>query len=194
MAHNSLYPAFIQVEYSTAYGIHTMRLATREWLGGVSEFNELGDFLNWAEAPVSGMTALEDLLVALRASCPTTTTFTHARVYTMTDPDALPIPRVATALALDGTNASPGWNKAVQWSASFHDTEFNKAKIVLLDAATGNQFDKITDGSLSTLPDIITAFTAETAFWSSRAGFRPATFIQNTKTLNDKLRRSYRMN
>jgi len=195
MSHNSLYPAFVQVFYTSPFGSgHVMQLPLRDWQGGVTGPDPLGFSTAWNEDPIGVLTMLEDLLNELVTQVPDNVAFERATVFTLPEPSG-PIQPRATATLVDivGTDATPGWQKAVQKTFSFYDTEFNQVRIQIMDASSGDDFDKQTDFSSSPASDIAASFGNVTFAFASRAGFRPSTGISIINTLNDKLRRAYGM-
>lgn len=192
---NSLYPAFVKVNYLSGVAPHVATFPTSEYF--------LPDLVNVSGhyTPWTGLTTrdaddmIKDLVNKLKARYPVNANFVDYTIYTMDNPTADPVPRYTAALGIAGTDATVNWQKAVQVTMSFRTTAFGASKLVLLDASSDNDFDKITDlTGLTAYQDIVDQWTDVNNAWSGRDGTRPATFTQIAKDLNDKLRRSYRMN
>jgi hypothetical protein len=94
-----------------------------------------------------------------------------------------------------GSAPTPGWYKAVQKTFTFRTNEFGTSKLVLLDAASFNTFNKQTTLSSGGPEDLLRDYLGSADGWLlGRDGGKPTTFLQIAVTLNEKLRRSYRMN
>jgi hypothetical protein len=121
--------------------------------------------------------------------------YDYYTIFNFEDEDSLPVPVAEAALAQVGGFETPGWYKAVETTITYHTTGFGIFKLVLLDSASANNFDKL--GPLDSV-DFKTALDAEitvlTNAWAGRDNLRPANFTQVARTLNEKLRRSYNMN
>ena len=195
MAHNSLSPAFVKINYTSAYGSHVMTVPSVPIDlvaagGDPVSFDLRGGALN---VGVGG--AVEDFVNLLAPLFPTSTTFVDFTAFRQPDPDDPPTPIFSAALNIAGTEAAGGWSKAVQGTLTFRADDFTLFKIVLLDCASGDSFDKIVvvtpGGDLEALRD----YVVDPVTWiASRGGGRPDVFLQWSFTLNEKLRRAYGMN
>lgn len=195
MAPNSLYPAFIRIDSTSAYGPHSMTIPSvpvePTTVGGsIYQF-----ILRGAALPATVSGAVEDFVDVLKVLFPSSYTFTSWTLFTLADPEATPLPVQAGNLNVAGTHAGATWDKAVQYTITWRTDTFGIFKLVLLDAESGNVFDKITNLTGETeLEGINDYVTADVTWIAGRDGGRPNTFLQVAKTLNEKLRRSYRMN
>jgi len=191
---NSSAPTRIQLNYHSAFGLHKANLNAREWHDDASA-GGMGSVDDWASsiAPVAAM--VDALVGALLDIMPTTVVFDNYIVYTFATPTSDPVPRAQKAfVAIDGDVADPGWTAAVQTTITWRTEEFGLAKIVMLDSASADDFSKITNLADSAALDAIDGeFTAVSNGWSGRDDARPQTFVSQTKTLNEKLRRAYRL-
>lgn len=194
MAEGSLFPAFVKFDYHTAYGVHSAIVPTRAWNPvPLVPLNVLGSYENWSSLPCDGEEMIEGLATVLAEFLPATGGYDVATVYTKDSPTAPARPRASKAIAIVGSNASTAWSKAVQQTFVFRDTEFNIAKLVILDVPTAS-FNPLSDisGSPEALA-VVGAFTSSSWAWQSRKEFRPSTFVRLTYTLNEKLRQEYNM-
>lgn len=190
---NSLAPAFIKVEYQSQFGAHTMTLPT---LGTNIDPSDptLSTIDTWVGGTVLWTTMVNDLLALVDDFYGISTTFDVATLFTQESATADPIPRASVALAVVGDIPAPQWDKAVQFSITARTTNFGLAKLVMMDADSFDDWDKIV--ALAAAPAVQALFNEwadPTNGWSAQDNGRPATFLQATKTLNEKLRRSYRM-
>jgi hypothetical protein len=169
-----------------------MSLPTRLWnpAGGAGAG---GTFPAWDTSTRDAADMVVDLVALLAVAMPDSVTFDDYTIFTQPLETDFPVPVYSAGLGTAGTDATPGWTQAVQKTFTFYDTTFATAKIVLLDAASNNDFSKHPAGSLTADEIAIgTLFASVGEAWSSRAGFRPATLLSVTRTLNETLRRKYR--
>lgn len=153
-----------------------------------------GQFDNWSGGTKDADLMINDLCDKIVAIMPDTSFFDNYVIYSQPDPDDLPTPVAQGTLGTQGLDTTPGWYKAVQVTMNFRTNLFGIMKIVVLDAATNNNFDKTTvlPGS-GALFDIFNQLTSSTNGWSGQDNGQVAGFISQTITLNEKLRRAYRM-
>jgi len=97
-----------------------------------------------------------------------------------------------TFTGMEGTAAVPGWTKAVQLTMTVRSTLFGIAKYVFLDAASGDNYNPIRTPD-SSMTNMLTVLNDVTNGWAARDNGRPENFLGLTKTLNEKLRKAYRM-
>jgi len=187
----SLYPAYVQISYHSPYAPHTMTIPTLEWTaGGVS-----GTFVTWAAGTIDASDMVNAMIDKIKEFFAAAVTFDSFTIFTMDAIDAPAIPRYSEAVAIAGTNATPGNYKAVQsvWTAKCSDGSL--AKINFMDVGNNNSFEKVT---FATIGSAGTAFLNEwfaaTNGWSSRQNGQPYFFLQASYTLNEALRRQYHEN
>lgn len=188
----SLFPAFVRVEYQSANAPHVMIIPTTQWNDpGDGTDGTFDDHLGGAIAADTMVQALVDELAKFFTSGASFTSYT---IYTLATTLADPQPRFTEQLTQVGVSISTSWQKAVQLTVTARTTLFQLAKLVLLDAASENTWDRITalPGSGNVF-DLWAEWSATTNGWSARGGGRPAAFLQVSKTLNEKLRRQYHM-
>lgn len=190
MAENSLFPAFVELNYHSAYSPHVMTIPLKGWNPGVG----FGDIDTWSGSSSPADTMIEDLVDKLVPFFPSSVVFDSFVIYTKATVDAQSIPRAAKTLGVSGTNITVGNNKAVQGTITAKTSLGGVAKIVLLDVQSGNSFERVT------VPNYSAALEAFVNFWfgsaqgfAGRDGGQPYFFLQVSYTLNEKLRREYRM-
>jgi len=186
---NSLYPAFVRIEYHSDRGPHLMTIPTREY-SPVSD-----EFTNWIDFGIDAPTminALTDLLLPLFTNV---TSIDRYTIYTMETPTSPALPVAFGDIGDTGTSVSTENHVAVQETWSFRTTEFGTFKLVLLDAPASVDFLPIRDPTgITAVENLIAELTDTTNAWSGRDNARPAQFVQIAYTLNEKLRREYRLN
>jgi hypothetical protein len=191
MAPNSLFPGFVKVEYSSVYAPHIMILPTRAY------DKDNGTFPSWLDdTPLAVDDMVSDFVELFLPFFAAGVTFNNFTVYTMEDEDATPIPAYSALFTAGaGTAMTPGWDKATQWTVTLRTVNNNISKLVMLDAGSFDNFDVIkTLAGQADLEALTDMWSDENQAWSGRGNSRPSTFLQASKTLNDKLRRAYHMN
>lgn len=194
MAQNSLYPAFVQINYHSQWGQHIQTVPTRTWTPGAGA-NDPGFFEAWNGTQRDAGEMVEEFCTGQAAFFPATVVMDSFYVYTMATPTSSPIPQVAIDLTIPGTAVAAGWSKATQATWSFKTTAFGIFKVVQLDVNNQNNFDKLLAGGLNAAGQAFVALIgSQSNAWSGRDGNRPSQFRQIAYTLNEKLRRQYNMN
>lgn len=191
MVANSLYPAFIQVQYESAYGPHRMTLPTAAWSAAMGSAG-YGGYLNWLEAEVDAKMMIDDFFTVFKVALAVTTHITQAIIYTMSSPTAEPQPQRSYPVSIVGTSAISGWDRGTQRTYSCRTEEFGRFKLTILDAPVDNDFAKVYT-LLSWEQDIIDVLLSSDYAWSGRDGAKPTTFISEAVCLNKRLRRAYRI-
>jgi hypothetical protein len=190
---NSLYPAYVDMQYHSAFGTHHMIIPTLNWNDDAAT-GGAGSFDAWDSSVAAADSMINSLVDLFAPFFKADTHFDLYTIYTLADAEATPQPRVSKALTQVGTSISTSWSKAVETTFTFRTDTFGIRRLVFLDAPSGNLFDKI--NQFSTSPeavDIRDALADEGNGWSARDNGRPETLVQITYTLNDKLRREYGM-
>lgn len=190
---NSLAPAFVKINYQSAYSIHTMTVPTVQY-NPPSPLLPSGEFvLRGALLPTAAAAAVTDYVNKLKPYFKSTVKFVDFTIFTQAGPTEPPTPRYTGGLNIVGTNASTGQDKAVQKTYTFRADDFSIFKIVMLDCPTVS-FDIFRNSPEDpALTALINYVTAPETFIQSQKGGRPVTFLQVATTLNEKLRRAYRM-
>lgn len=196
MTANSLSPAFVRINYVSAYAPHVMTLPSVPINPDIAQAPSGYEFvLRGAALPVEVDDAVHDFVNVITAYFDVTTTFVDYTLYSQPTPEDVPVPVWSGSLGIAGIAFEPTiWSKATEMTWTFRADDFTLFKLVFLDARV-NSFDKqvvLTGGSSA--DGIRDYVTADVTWLASRGGGRPANFLQLSKTLNEKLRRSYKMN
>lgn len=194
MTAGSLYPAYFDVVYTSDYGSHRMTLPVREWSPGGGT-NDSGTILAWDESDRDAEAMLVELLEVIATQFPVTVAFNSYTIYTKDSPTAPSQPVFSHLItpAVAGTDETPGWTKAVQNTWTIRCDDFSIFKLVLLDSSSNDEFDPFLEADNPGVSDVMDVLNAVTNGWQSRQNGRPQTFLQISTTLNEKLRRAYRM-
>jgi hypothetical protein len=193
MAPNSLYPAYVLLQYHSAFGTHFMTLPTNAWndepvAGGA------GTFDSWTSGSRDADAMINDLVDLFVPFFKADTSFDLYSIFTLENAEATPRPRATKQLTQVGTNATTTWSKAVETTFMFRTDLFGIRRLTFLDAPSGGVFDKIS--TFDTSPEAIAIrdeLADESNAWSARDNGRPVVLTQITYTLNEKLRKEYGM-
>lgn len=181
-------PAGVQLFYHSAFGVHTQTLPTLPYLDASDEFE------TWGGGAIDAEDMITALITTFLPLFPDTVVYDSYRIFTQGDEESLPFLRkIANLTGLDGTSVTGGWSKAVQGTLSALGEDGSKARITLLDSDSNNDFSLITSLTGAVLPAIMDEWGATTNGWSTRGDSKPNTFLEYSKTLNEALRREYRM-
>lgn len=187
-------PNFVRIFYHSPFAPHVMEVPTRQYnapTGGEPS----GTFDCWDLSTISADTMITALVNAVKPFYNENVVFDNYIIYSTNNDAGVLAPMFGDTLAIVGTNPSTSWYKAVQITWSFRTTLFNQSKLVMLDAVSNNDYNRITSLGTGTVQEALAnEFTAATNAWAGRDDARPSTFAQYALTLNEKLRRSYRMN
>jgi hypothetical protein len=157
------------------------------------QWNSDNTFDTWSGSPVNESDMITFYVEALLPFFGANTTFDNYIVYNVPTVDDDPQPVSSGAFTGEtGTAGSPGWTKAVQGTFSIRTTNFGVFKITMLDSASGDNFDPSSALGGAAL-DLFNLVSDTLNGFSGRDNGRPNVFIKFTQTLNEKLRRSYRM-
>lgn len=194
MTPHSLSPAFVRLDYHSAYAPHVCILPTLEWFP-TSITGTMGSYAGHNSTPIDAEDMINALVDALAAQHKSTTIFDLATVYTQANPTGQAIPRASAALTQVGSNAAAGPDKATQMTLNGRTTNFNPFKLVLLDVPMGtSNFNKITPGNFTAaISGIFTEYALSSNAWCGRDDGQPSFPISATLTLNERLRKEYRM-
>lgn len=192
MSNNSLYPAFIRIDYTSAYAPHSMTIPTVpiEMSGGVAYFNPEG-----APPSVTVQSQVDAYIAIIKPYFQTSTTFQSWQAFTMASPSSVPFPVASGGIAVAGTGAFvAGYDiKATQMTWTYRSVLGGVFKLIFLDA-TINGWDKITNRNDAAV-DPVNDYVLDVQTWMrARDNGAPGVFLQRAHTLNERLRRSYRMN
>lgn len=189
---NPLYPAYTVIEYHSADGFHTMTIPNNEPDDVTGDPNEL-TLVAWNATSRNWLDMVTDLLAECVPRLPATGGFDRATLWTLDTPTSLPTFRGSASVTTVGTAATPGWSRATQETINLRDSNGKVMKLTLLDFASGNDFGKYVNPGTIGVDGIVAELVSDTNAWASRQNARPVTFLSRTATLNEKLRRSYRL-
>lgn len=194
MGNNTLYPAFVRVNYTTPYGVHSMSIPS---VGAVPDAGALSGWLfdlRGAAISIDVDVSVNDFIDLLPSWFKTGVKFTDYTLFTVNAPGDPGLPRLSRPLTQVGTNTASGWDKATQLTFTWRTEDFGLFKLVLLDYNSGGDFSKTVDPTLYPNLNALNNYVTSTNSWlSGRDGARPTTFLQGSSTLNEKLRRSYKL-
>lgn len=189
----TLYPAFVKIFYHTTLLNHVASLPVLGWnepVGG----HDYGTFDAHDFSSPDADDVVQEYATVIQPIFSEDVILDSYIIYTMATPTSKPAPRVSNAITLTGTNTDNTWFKANQVTMSTRTSDFNKAKFTLLDVpVTGNY------GKTASLPgsgiyhDWYGVIIDPTRPWCGRDRNPITSFVSITTTLNEKLRRAYRL-
>jgi len=189
---NSLAPSFFRLEYHSEFGPHTQTVPTLQW-NDVASTNAFGKFNNWSAGQVDALDMITDMVDAMLPFYPPSVIFDRFTIFTQASPDDDALPQTtSTFTGKVGTGDGDTWYKAVQLTLTMRTSNFGIAKYVFLDAESANDFDKIQTAGADILA-FINVVNADANGFSGLDNGQPAAYLGVTKTLNERLRKSYRM-
>ena len=192
---NSLFPAYVEYEMTSPFGPHSgiLPLGFRPDFGATATLTTIE---TWDGGLMSLPTMVTNMVNALANYYTSDSVFTLYSTWTLETPTSDPVYQETFRFspALEGGGSDIGWSKAVQLTHSFRTVDGGISKLVCLDAGSFENFDVQIDptGSADLLA-VISEWTDEGNAWAGRDTTRPAFFLQLSKTLNENLRRRYRM-
>lgn len=194
MTEYALDPAFVRLDYSTAYGAHVMLIPTLAWLPTPITGN-MGSYIAWDSTPRDAEDMIDTFVGIAKAFLDPTSSFNLATIYTKASPTAPNTLAAIKSLAVVGTSAAGGVRKAVQATFNFKTAGGQAMKLVFLDYPHGaGQFEK--QPFLSWSADALALFgelNSVASAWAGRDKTRIVAGISVTNTLNEKLRKQYHM-
>jgi hypothetical protein len=187
-------PFFVKISSHSEFGPHVQQIPTTDYTGPSLVF-PFGVFTGWDLTLADADVMIVALVDKMAKFFPAAYTFDNWQVFSQPTPADPAIPLAGnTFTAKVGTSVASGWDKATQATITWRSTTFGKSKLVFLDYSSGGDFSKI-----ATLPgsgdlfDLDAEFTNVSNGWKAQDNGRPQTFISMTATLNEKLRRAYRL-
>lgn len=189
---NSVAPAFVQIEYHSAYGPHVMKIP----ITGIENPTASAVLLTaeaWDTSSININDMVNALVTEMQPRFAATAGFDRWSVWSQPTPDDDPLFVGGASIGEIGTAGTPGWAQATQETISLRDTAGKLFKLTLMDFASGNNFAAYTLASTIGVDGIVDELIADTNAWMSRANNQPDNFIRRTATLNEALRRAYRL-
>ncbi len=192
MTPGSLAPGFVRVDYHSARSPHVMIIGVNEVIDTTVDFADF-EVKAWDNSHRNLHDMVVELLTETLPRFPASVHFDGYTYFKKPLPEDNPIFLGSAALTLTGSATTPGWDEATQETILMRDTNGALFKLVLLDFASGNDFNKYKTAATIGVDAIVTKLSLVTNGWRSRKEGRPSTFIARTATINDKLRKAYRM-
>lgn len=194
MTEYGLDPAFVKLHYTSAYAPHVHIIPTLNWIP-TSITGTLGSYVAWNSVPIDAEVMIDNLIDKLRPFADPTTSYDLIEIFTKASPSDPNVLVATAARTLAGTSAAAGVRKAVQATFNFKTTGGAAFKLVFLDYPHGTgQFDKQPAIALSADAVALAAEITDVGnAWAGRDKTRPSTIISVTNTLNEALRKQYRM-
>jgi hypothetical protein len=186
---NALGPYYVQINYHYILGPHSMTIPTKNWNSGAGA----GSFDTWAGGTVDAADMIEQLVTLMLPFFDANTTFDNWVIFKQLLPADDPQPmRSGNFTGMDGTNSGGSWSAAVESIITMRTDLFGIAKLDLLDSVSGGNYNPILtpSGALSAL---LLEWSLDLNGWSGRDNGRPSNFLKMTINLNQKLRKSYRL-
>ena len=194
MAPNSLFPCAVVIDYVNSFARHKMTIPLKEH-SPVSGGHIAGTNLAWDASQVDTDDMMQGLADLLKPFFFTDTTFTNYTIMEYADAESPGVPVVSqpfvTAVGTGGATIP-----ASQATFNFKTTGFHAFKIVMLDARVSATFAPLTALVSPANDDEIALrdyLTDDVNAFSGRDNERPQSLVRVTYTLNEKLRKSYRL-
>lgn len=194
MTEYSLDPAYGVLTYTTEYSLHKQVLPTLAWVP-TSITGTLGSYVAWDTVPIDAEAMWDAMVAKLKPFQDPSSQYTLLEIFTKASPDDPSILVAAKDYAVAGTSAIGGVRKAVQATFNFKTVGAHPMKLVFLDYPHGTaQFDRQAGSALSVDAAALAAEISSTGnAWAGRDKQRVNTLLSVTNTLNEALRKQYRM-
>jgi hypothetical protein len=187
---NSLSPAFVVINYHSAYGAHKMTLPTLQYNPGSP-----GTFDVRGGGTMDASEMVNDFVDLIKPFFPADVEFDFWEGFLKATPTADNVLKISESLTQVGTNAAPGWTKATEAVWSFKSDLNGLYKLSMLDMGNADSWDKVTFSDLAGDALTFVNYLIDDAHgWAARDDGQPVTFLQISYGLNKALRRKYNMN
>jgi len=191
MPTNKLFPAYVQIDYHSAFGTHVMTLPTRAL--NTTGIGDPGSYEAWDFSTIAADVMVEALIDLLGAAVPAAMTFDAYTLYKVPGIEESPQPVFTKPYLVIGTAVGlTGHAKANQITVGFKTEAFGDSRIVILDRPANGNYGSFTDPGAE-LQDVIDEFILPSNAWAGRDDARPAAFTNVSISLNKRLRRKYGM-
>jgi len=187
MAPNFLGPYWVQLNY-TVYAPHTMTLPTKNWNASGS----IGTFDIWSGGTINALTMVQALVTKMLPLFNADCSFNNYLVYKQLLPTDVPEPVASQQFSGQIGTGGTSWAKAVERIFVARSTAFGLCKLDLLDCLSADQWNPVLNPGVDDQA-LITEWFNDANGWSARDNNQPNTFLKITTNLNQKLRKSYRM-
>jgi hypothetical protein len=190
----SLSPGYWVLRTRSRFAPHAQTIPTR-----LPTFTSFGienvSYTDWTGGTVAAADMLTAYLAKLADCHPDTTSFDTLEIYSQPTTEDFPQLIAVEAIGTVGADETTGWDEAVQVTLTGKDTNGNDSRLILLDVHTNNSFGRFSLAAITlAYRDLWGVIADEGNAFSSRKGFRPDALIQQSVTLNEKLRREYHLN
>ena len=194
MTPGTLSPAYIVLNYHSAYGAHKATLPTKDWFP-TSLTGHLGSYENWNGLPCDAEEMIQAYADGMMGFYLATAATDSAEIWTKETPTSPAYPRVSYPITSVGSAAGSLWDKAVEQQWILRGTDFSIWKSVLLDVESTPSWDALTDlTGLTEAIAFVGTITSDNWAFMTRKNAQPFNFVKVTYKLNDKLREEYDMN
>jgi hypothetical protein len=185
---NFLGPYWIQLNY-TGYAPHTMTIPIKGW----NPSGTIGTVDIWSGGTENTLTMMSGFVTVLKPMFNADISFNNYLVYKQLLPADTPEPVSSQQFSGQiGTNAGGSWASAVEIIFIARTTAFGIVKLDLLDACSEDNFNPVI--SPATNPQLLIDYWFNDAHgFAGRDNAQPNTFLKYTVNLNQKLRKSYRL-
>lgn len=166
-----------------------MTLPTKNWNAGIGA----GTFDTWAGGVVAADDMIEQLITLMLPFFDHNTTFDNWIIYKQLLPTDSPAPmRSGNFTGMVGSDAGGSWTAAVELIITMRTSLFGIVKLDFLDAVSQDNFNPILTPA-GPLPALLLEWSLDLNGWSGRDNGQPANFMKMTVNLNQKLRKTYRL-
>jgi hypothetical protein len=194
MAEHSLFPTSVALRYHNNFAPHVMTIPLNEW-SPISSGHGAGTLKNWNDVQIDVIDFMDDFIDLLLPFFYTDSHFDNYTIYTYEDADAPARPQVDVGLtAKTGTGGT--YIPATQANYMFRTGAFGYLKITMLDVVASAQFLPVSSfpsPAYDTTIALAAFVTNNVNAIRGRDQSKPQFLKKITYTLNEKLRRSYRL-
>lgn len=192
MTLHALGPYYIQINYHSADAPHSHIIGCNEW-DSFSAGGSSGSILAWDTSQKDTDDMVEQLVDTLLPFYNSDTVYDNFIVWHKpVDPGPANPVAGESFTGKVGTGVGGSWAQAVQRTLVFRTAAFHQAKLVLLDAQSGNSFSPVYTPD-STISAVLAELSADDNGWAGRDDAQILSFVKMTTTLNEALRKAYRM-
>jgi hypothetical protein len=192
MTEFSLRPYWGTINYHNGKAPHKMTLPFANW-NPIASGHDQGTFDKWSAGTIDSDDMIQGFISLLIPIFTNDTIFDSYTIYKQLTEDDIPEPVAANICTQVGTSVG-AVIPATMSTWSFRTAALHRCKLTFLDLPVPAGFAKTYPADLNADGLAIVAYytDADNAF-AGRDNSRPNTFISATATLNEKLRRAYRL-
>lgn len=192
MPTDKLYPAFVKIEYTSAFAPHVMTRPTLAWSG--SGLGDPGSFDTHDGVGIAGDVMVESFIDIMMNLYYTNAQSIAYTIYNVPTVGADPQPVFGKNYAAPGTVTIVPSDDYQAWvdTLQFRTAAFGLARVNLIEAQRagfqGKQTAALTGANLA----LSNEFTAASNGWAGRDNSRPMVYMSSIWKPNDRLIRQYR--